>query len=107
LEARKLAIEFEVQKANRLPLDADAADLSPHDSTNGIIAGDGTVPVWSAEAQARGLVPGVEGDPAPGVKMAFVQHGYDHQLSYNHPWTRWALLYSIVQIIQDAPEPTC
>ncbi|KAA0071460.1 alpha/beta hydrolase [Paraburkholderia sp. T12-10] len=107
LEARKLAVEFEVQKASRLPADANPSDLAPHDSKNGIIAGDGTVPVWSAEAQARGLVPGVKGDAAPGVKMAFVQHGYDHQFSYKHPWTRWALLYSIVQIAQNAPEPAC
>ena len=107
LEARKLAVEFEVQKAARLTTDADATDLSPHDSKNGIIAGDGTVPVWSAEAQARGLAPGVKGDAAEGVQMAFAQHGYDHQLSYNHPWTRWAMLYSIVQIAQDAPEPSC
>jgi hypothetical protein len=107
LEARRLAVEFEVQKAARLPVDPDASDLSPHDSKNGIIAGDGTVPVWSAEAQARGLAPGVKGDAATGVQMAFIQHGYDHQLSYNHPWTRWAMLYSIVQITQDAPEPPC
>ena len=44
---------------------------------------------------------------APGVKMAFVQHGYDHQFSYKHPWTRWALLHSIVQIDHNAQEPIC
>lgn len=107
LETRKLAVEFEVQKVNKLPADADPTDPAPYNSKNGIIAGDGTVPVWSAEAQARGLDPRVKGDPATGVQMAFVQHGYVHQLSYMHPWVRWALLYSIVQIAQDAPEPTC
>ncbi|EIP86463.1 hypothetical protein A33K_17553 [Burkholderia humptydooensis MSMB43] len=39
--------------------------------------------------------------------MVFDQGGYEHQFSYNHPWTRWALLYSIVQIAQEAPEPSC
>lgn len=96
-----------MQKVNKLSADVDPADPAPRDSKNGIIAGDGTVPVWSAEAQARGLDPRVKGDPATGVKMAFVQHGFVHQLSYKHPWVLWALLYSIVQIAQDAPEPTC
>lgn len=107
LETRKLTVEFEVQKVSRLPADTDPADPAPRNSKNGIIAGDGTVPVCSAEAQARGLAPGVKGDPASGVQMAFVQHGYDHQFSYNHSWTRWAVLYSIVRIAQDAPEPSC
>lgn len=107
LERRNLAAEFEVQKVNKLSADVDPADPAPRDSKNGIIAGDGTVPVWSAEAQARGLDPRVKGDPATGVKMAFVQHGFVHQFSYKHPWVLWALLYSIVQIAQDAPEPTC
>ncbi len=107
LEARKLAVEFEVQKVSRLPASSEEFGLSPHDSKNGIIAGDGTVPVLSAEAQARGLAPGVKGDDAQGVQMAFAQHGYDHQFSYNHPWTRWAVLYSVAQIAQDAPEPSC
>ncbi|WP_132384597.1 MULTISPECIES: hypothetical protein [unclassified Paraburkholderia] len=103
LESRKLTVEFEVQKVPRLPAGADA----PNPDKNGIIPGDATVPAWSADAQARGLRPGVKGDPPHGVQMAFVQGGYDHQGSYNHPWTRWAMLYSIVQIAQDAPEPSC
>lgn len=107
MEARKLAVEFEVQKVNKLPAGTDASDAAPRKSKNGIIAGDGTVPVWSAEAQARGLDPRAKGDSASGVQAAFVQAGYDHQFSYNHPWARWALLYSIVQIAQDAPEPSC
>lgn len=107
LEARKLAVEFDVQKVNRLPAGSDEFNPSPHDSKNGIIAGDGTVPMWSAQAQARGLDPGAKGNAAKGVQMAFVQHGYDHQFSYNHPWARWALLYSVVQIAQTAPDPSC
>jgi hypothetical protein len=66
----------------------------------GIVRGDGTVPVWSAEAPARGA----EGGPAQGVQMVFDQGGYVHQESYNHSWARWALLYSVVQIAQDAPK---
>ncbi|PAJ78477.1 esterase/lipase family protein [Burkholderia ubonensis] len=103
LDSRKLSVDFEVQKVAKLPSGATV----PDPDKNGIISGDGTVPAWSADAQARGLTPEVEGNPAKGVQMAFVQGGYDHQGSYNHPWTRWALLYSIVQIAQDAPEPSC
>jgi hypothetical protein len=103
LASRDLTIEFEVQKVPKLPAGTDA----PDPNKNGIIAGDGTVPTWSADAQARGLRPGVKGNPAKGVQMAFVQGGYNHQGSYDHPWTRWALLYSVVQIAQDAPEPSC
>lgn len=103
LKSRELSVEFEVQKVPKLPAGADA----PDPDKNGIIAGDGTVPAWSADAQARGLKPGVKGDTAEGVQMAFVQGGYDHQGSYNHPWTRWAMLYSVVQIAQDAREPSC
>lgn len=105
LERRKLAVEFEVQKVNKLPPGTDESDPAPRNTKNGIIAGDGTVPVWSAEAQARGLDPRAKGDPAAGVQLVFVQGGYVHQFSYNHPWARWATLYSIVQIAQDAPEP--
>jgi hypothetical protein len=107
LESRKQAIQFEVQKVSKLPAGSAPSDPAPYDSRNGIIAGDGTVPVWSAEAQARGLDPRAKGDTAKGVQMAFVQHGYNHQFSYNHPWTRWAVLYSIVQLAQDAPYPSC
>ncbi len=67
---------------------------------NGIIAGDATVPVWSAEAQARGLVPDVPGKRvANGVQMAFVQGGYEHQFCFDHSWARWATLYSVAQIV--------
>jgi hypothetical protein len=103
LESRKLTVEFEVQKVPKLPTGAE----EPDPDKNGIIVGDATVPSWSADAQARGLRPGVKGDRPQGVQMAFVQGGYDHQGSYNHPWTRWALLYSVVQIAHDAPEPSC
>jgi len=69
---------------------------------NGVIPGDGTVPAWSAEAQARGLIPGVPGKPARGVQMAFRQKGYDHQFSFRHPWARWATLYSVAQAVHKA-----
>ncbi|WP_338639219.1 alpha/beta hydrolase [Burkholderia pyrrocinia] len=99
LDSRNVTVEFEVQKLAKLPPGSKA----PDPEKNGIIPGDGTVPAWSAEAPARGL----EGGAAHGVQMVFDQGGYVHQESYNHPWTRWALLYSIVQIAQDAPEPQC
>lgn len=66
--------------------------------------GDGTVPYWSSSAQARGVAP----DPtlqgkANGVQQAFKQGGFDHQMCYDHPWSRWATLYSLVQIAQELP----
>jgi hypothetical protein len=69
-------------------------------SDNGIIPGDGTVPAWSAEAQGRGLIPGLSAATgnASGVQMVFVQGGYEHQFCYDHPWSRWATLYSVAQI---------
>ncbi|MFP3506927.1 esterase/lipase family protein [Burkholderia sp. SIMBA_062] len=99
LDSRNVTIEFEVQKVAKLPPGSE----TPDPEKNGIVPGDGTVPVWSAEAPARGA----EGGAAHGVQMVFDQGGYVHQESYNHPWTRWALLYSVVQIAQDAPEPKC
>ncbi|WP_434110413.1 esterase/lipase family protein [Paraburkholderia caffeinilytica] len=107
LESRKLTVDFEVQKSASLPGGPGGTLRTLEGSRNGIIPGDGTVPVWSARAQARGLKPGADGGPAQGVQMAFEQGGYPHQFSYEHPWTRWALLYSIVNIAQDAPEPKC
>ncbi|MCW3609112.1 esterase/lipase family protein [Burkholderia cenocepacia] len=95
LDSRNVTVEFEVQKVAKLPPGSEA----PDPEKNGIVPGDGTVPVWSAEAPARGA----DGGAAPGVQMVFDQGGYVHQESYNHPWARWALLYSIVQIAQDAP----
>lgn len=92
LSVRKLSVTFTVQKEKQ--------ESSPY-RDNGMIPGDGTVPSWSAEAQARGLKPGVPGESASGVKMAFVQAGYSHQMSFLHPWTRWALLYSVVQIVKN------
>jgi len=65
---------------------------------NGIIHGDGTVPAWSAAAQGRGVIPGLSTDKANGVQMVFVQGGYEHQFCFNHPWTRWATLYSVAQV---------
>lgn len=69
---------------------------------SGVIPGDGTVPVWSSEAQARGLIPGVPGRAANGVQMAFRQKGYEHQFSFRHPWTRWATLYSVALAVHKA-----
>ncbi|WP_176047014.1 alpha/beta hydrolase [Burkholderia sp. BCC1644] len=94
LDSRNVTVEFEVQKVAKLPPGSDA----PDPKKNGIVPGDGTVPVWSAEAPAHSA----EGGAAHGVQMVFDQGGYVHQESYNHPWARWALLYSIVQIAQDA-----
>ncbi|TCW87604.1 hypothetical protein C5O80_03320 [Burkholderia sp. SRS-46] len=99
LDSRNVTIEFEVQKQPKLPPGSKVTVPKK----NGIIPGDGTVPVWSAEAPAYG----VNGGAAHGVQVVFDQGGYVHQESYNHPWTRWALLYSIVQIAQDAKEPQC
>jgi hypothetical protein len=107
LESRKQSVEFEVQKVATLPFGAEDPDSPRRENSYGIVAGDGTVPAWSAQAQACGLDPKVKGHAAAGVRMVFSQGGYGHQESYNHPWTRWALLYSIVQIAQDAPEPSC
>jgi pimeloyl-ACP methyl ester carboxylesterase len=53
-------------------------------------AGDGTVPAASAAAQVG----------ARGVQQAFQQGGYEHQFCYDHPWARWATLYSVAQIAQ-------
>lgn len=69
---------------------------------NGVIPGDGTVPAWSAEAQGRGLIPGVPGNPAQGMQMVFRQSGYNHQFSYVHPWSRWATLYSVARAVHFA-----
>jgi len=69
---------------------------------NGVVPGDGTVPYASAEAQARGLIPGVAGERAKGVQMVFRQQGYEHQSSCLHPWSRWATLYSVAQAVYQA-----
>ncbi|WP_246184332.1 esterase/lipase family protein [Paraburkholderia bonniea] len=61
-----------------------------------IIGGDNTVPTWSAEAQSRGN----------GVQMVFVQGGYKHQFCFDHPWTRWATLYSMAQIAHSIGKKT-
>ncbi|MCA8276010.1 hypothetical protein LGN17_26360 [Burkholderia sp. AU30280] len=45
------------------------------------------------------------GEGAKGVQMAFMQAGYEHMKRYAHPWTRWALLYSVVQIVKDIDVP--
>lgn len=66
---------------------------------NGIIAGDGTVPAWSAAAQGRGLTSRSMGN-SNGVQMVFIQGGYEHQFCFDHPWTRWATLYSVARIAQ-------
>jgi hypothetical protein len=101
LERRKLSVTFAVQKTSTLPDVNAKTDWTQVAARTGIIRGDGTVPVWSADAQARGLKPDVPGDPVEGVQMAFVQGGYQHMNSYAHSWTHWALLYSVVQIVND------
>ncbi|MGN7983488.1 esterase/lipase family protein [Burkholderia sp. 22313] len=105
LQQRNLSITFTMQKTNKIPDVSATTDWDRVASKTGIIRGDGTVPAWSADAQARGLKPDVPGDPAHGVRMAFVQAGYEHMKSYAHPWTRWALLYSVVQIVKDIDVP--
>ncbi|WGS51928.1 alpha/beta hydrolase [Paraburkholderia sp. D15] len=102
-----LSVTFTVQKTNTLPDVNLKTDWDKVASKTGIIRGDGTVPAWSADAQARGLKPGVPGEPAKGVQMAFVQGGYEHMKSNAHPWTHWAMLYSVVQIVngEDVPVP--
>ena len=102
-----LSVTFKVQKTNTLPDVNDKTDWTKVASKTGVIRGDGTVPVWSADAQARGLRPDVPGDAVSGVQMAFVQGGYEHMKSYQHPWTLWAILYSVVQIVngKDIPVP--
>lgn len=91
---RGQSVRLTVQRA---PVAADRRNDKVKD--NGIVAGDATVPVWSAEAQGRGTVPGVPGDCANGVQMVFVQGGYEHQFCFDHPWARWATLYSVAQIV--------
>ncbi|NYH16858.1 esterase/lipase family protein [Paraburkholderia bryophila] len=105
LEQRKLSVTFTVQKTNTMSGVNNKTDWSLVALKTGITPGDGTVPAWSAQAQARGLNPNVKGDPAQGVQMAFEQGGYEHMKSYAHPWTRWALLYSVVQIVKDVDVP--
>jgi hypothetical protein len=83
-------------------------EIIPSASDNGIIPGDGTVPAWSAQAQGRGLVSELSTATgnANGVKMVFVQGGYEHQMCYDHPWTRWATLYSVAQIADSIKNET-
>jgi hypothetical protein len=38
--------------------------------------------------------------------MVFVQGGYEHQFCYDHPWTRWATLYSVAQIADSIKSQT-
>ena len=82
-----------------LTVQQQAVAPKPGEKDNGIIPGDGTVPAWSAAAQGRGLIPGLSKTKATGVQMAFVQGGYEHQKCFDHPWTRWATLYSVAQIV--------
>jgi hypothetical protein len=91
-----------------LTVQQKAVESKEGESDNGIIPGDGTVPAWSAEAQGRGLIPGLSTATgnANGVKMVFVQGGYEHQFCYDHPWTRWATLYSVAQIADSIKSQT-
>jgi hypothetical protein len=84
----------------------EATAPKPGQSDNGIIPGDGTVPVWSAEAQSRGVTPALPmiSSKAKGVQMVFVQGGYEHQFCFRHPWSRWATLYSVAQIVHSLGE---
>ncbi len=59
--------------------------------------GDGTVPATSAASQLGG----------EGVRQAFKQWGFEHQLCFRHPWARWAALYAVAQIAQLIPESQC
>nr|WKF59812.1 hypothetical protein HUO10_004323 [Paraburkholderia busanensis] len=105
LEQRQLSVTFTVQKTNTLPDVSATTDWSKVAAKTGIIRGDGTVPSWSADAQARGLKPDVPGDRAQGVQLAFIQGGYEHMKSNAHPWTHWAMLYSAVQIVKNIDAP--
>ena len=89
-----------VAKLAKLPPGSKA----PDPEKNGIIPGGGVLYRHGRPKHPRGAW---KGGAAHGVQMVFDQGGYVHQESYNHPWTRWALLYSIVQIAQNAPEPQC
>lgn len=71
----------------------------------GQIPGDGTVPVWSSEAAARGVKDDVAGGKADGVQIAFAQKGFGHQECFKHPWARWAVLYSMVKIAKSIEIP--
>lgn len=51
--------------------------------------GEGTVPVESAKAAAEGAF------------ASFEQPGYDHQMSYGDKHAQWAVLYSIVHLVQN------
>ena len=82
-----------------LTVQQQAVAPKPGEKDNGIIPGDGTVPAWSAAAQGRGVIPDLSETKATGVQMAFVQGGYEHQKCFDHPWTRWATLYSVAQIV--------
>jgi hypothetical protein len=91
--------ENDEEDGNATPEQSDERD---DDGTpNGVTHGDGTVPRWSAEAQGRGLIPGVStaSGKANGVQMVFMQGGYEHQFCFTHPWTRWATLYSVAQVM--------
>ncbi|SDD22016.1 hypothetical protein SAMN05216345_1072 [Cupriavidus sp. YR651] len=92
-------------QAIKLTVQQKAVAPKQGERDNGIIAGDGTVPSWSAAAQGRGLIPGLSKDKANGVQMVFVQGGYEHQFSFEHPWTRWGTLYSVAQIAHSIENP--
>jgi len=89
----------------RLTVQQQAVAPKDGERGNGIVPGDGTVPAWSAAAQGRGLIPGQSMGKANGVQMVFVQGGYEHQFCFNHPWTRWATLYSVARIAQSIDVP--
>ncbi|MEJ0004137.1 MAG: alpha/beta hydrolase [Pararobbsia sp.] len=89
-------------QAVKLTVQQQAVAPKQNEKNNGIIHGDATVPAWSAAAQGRGLIPGLSKETANGVQMVFVQGGYEHQFCFDHPWTRWATLYSVARIAHSA-----
>lgn len=64
--------------------------------------GDGTVPTDSGQAPSRAGIKASfrHGNLGKGLKN--IEPGYDHQSSYNDDRARWATLYSIAKLAQNA-----
>lgn len=58
------------------------------------VRGDGTVP-----GDASGHAPSL----SPNVQQCYRMTGFDHQLSYNDPQARLAVLHSLVKLVQRSP----
>lgn len=65
-------------------------------------AGDGTVSYLSGEAPGKASVKGSFKHGNPDGKESAEPKGYDHQESYLDERSKWAALYGIVMIAQDA-----